>query len=76
MRSVSTSANSYVELWSWTDSYKEIIGLIDKTFLGVDIFNLKAMRLYDSILMLLDYNFGLHILRLSEARKFTLLGQI
>ena len=54
IRSVSTSANSYVELWLWTDDYKEIIGLIDKVFLDVEIFNLKSMKLYDSFLMLLD----------------------
>ena len=76
IRAVSTSANSYIELWTWTQDYKEIIGIVDKTTLGVNLFHLKAIRIYDSLVILLDYHFGLHVLQLSKGKKLSLSGQI
>ena len=63
-------------MWTWTEDYKEVIGIVDKTTLGVNLFNLKAIRIYDSLVILLDYHFGLHVLQLSKGKRLSLSGQI
>ena len=40
------------------------------------MFNLKAIRIYDSLVILLDYHFGLHVLHLSKGKRLSLRGQI
>jgi hypothetical protein len=35
LRALSFSANSYVEVWSWGSGERELVAVIDKTFLGL-----------------------------------------
>lgn len=70
MRAVFCPSNSYVELWSWNDDAYELVSLIDKTFYGLDSLYFKDMQLHGNLLILLDYQSGLYLLRITAARKF------
>jgi len=57
-------------MWSWEEEYQEILGIVDKTWLNVNMFDLRAVQLSGDILMMLNYYYGMHVVRITEARGF------
>jgi hypothetical protein len=76
LRAVISSSNSYVELWSWEDEYQEILGVVDKTWLNMNMFDLRAIQLEGDVLIMLNYYFGLHVVKITESRTVELLSAI
>jgi hypothetical protein len=46
----------------------QIVGVLDKTFLGIKNFNIKSMKLYGSLIIVLDYQSGLHLFRIRPTK--------
>jgi len=49
-----------------------LIGLIDKTYLQLEMFNMKQMKYYGKSLLILDFTHGLYVVRFGNSRLFEL----
>jgi hypothetical protein len=76
VRGILSPAGSYVEIWSWNDDARELVGLIDKTFFALDVLYIKALQLNGDLLAMLDYNTGLYIMRITPTRRFAFIGSL
>lgn len=54
----------------------QIAGILDKTFLGISNFNIKAMKLYANLIIVLDYQSGLHLFRILPTKTISIVGFI
>lgn len=74
IRGVFSATNSYIEVWSWGDSVRELQMVVDKTFLNRNRFNGKAMKLYGKLLLVLDYQQGLILIKLQPTNFLSVVG--
>ena len=73
-RAVLSSSNSYIEVWNWKGQERTIFGLIDKTYLGLDVLNIKQMSYYGNNLVVLDFMHGLYVIRFGNSKLFSLVA--
>ncbi len=50
--------------------------IFDKIFLGSSIFNIRSMKLYGTLLVVLDYQSGLYLFRITPSKTLTFVGNI
>lgn len=60
----------------WSREGRELVSIVDKIFLDISSFYIKSVQLYGEYYFVLDYNSGVHVLRVEEMGRFRRTGII